>query len=65
MSIGQKGKKFGQHIGFGKKLMIEAERLAAQHEWVSKMAVIAGVWVQQYYEKRGYQLEGTYMTKTI
>ncbi len=65
MSIWEKWNKFGQHIGFGKKLMIEAERLAAQHEWVSKVAVIAWVWVQQYYEKRGYQLEGTYMTKNI
>jgi len=65
MSIGQQGKKFGQHIGFGKKLIAEAERLASKHTWVSKMAVIAWVWVQQYYEKRGYQLEGTYMTKKI
>ncbi len=65
MSIGQQWKKFGQHIGFGKKLMIEAERLAVEHEWVSKMAVIAGVGVQQYYEKRGYELEGTYMTKKL
>jgi histone acetyltransferase (RNA polymerase elongator complex component) len=29
------------------------------------MAVIAGVGVQQYYEKRGYVLEGTYMTKKL
>jgi elongator complex protein 3 len=65
MSIWEKWKKFGQHIGFGKKLLIEAERLALQHEWVSKMAVIAWVGVQQYYEKRWYELEGTYMTKKI
>lgn len=65
MSIWQQGKKFGQHIGFGKKLMLEAERLALEHEWVSKMAVIAWVWVQQYYEKRWYELEGTYMTKKL
>ena len=65
MSIGQQWKKFGQHIGFWKRLMIEAERLALEHSGVLKMAVIAGVWVQQYYEKRGYQLEWTYMTKKI
>jgi elongator complex protein 3 len=44
MSIWEKWKRFGQHIGFWKKLMIEAERLALEHTWVSKMAVIAGVW---------------------
>jgi len=65
MSIGQQWKQFGQHIGFGKKLIAEAERLASEHAWVTKMAVIAGVWVQQYYEKRWYQLEGTYMTKKL
>jgi histone acetyltransferase (RNA polymerase elongator complex component) len=27
------------------------------------MAVIAWVWVQAYYEKRWYELEGTYMIK--
>lgn len=65
MSIWEKGKKFGQHIGFGKRLIEEAERVASQHDGVSKMAVIAWVWVQQYYEKRGYELEWTYMTKNL
>lgn len=65
LSIGQKGKQFGQHIGFGKKLIAEAEKISAEYAWVRKMAVIAGVGVQQYYEKRGYQLEGTYMTKSL
>jgi len=65
MSIGQQWKQFGQHIGFWKRLIAEAERLAAEYDWVTKMAVIAWVWVQQYYEKRGYKLEGTYMTKEL
>lgn len=65
LSISQKGSTFGQHIGFGKRLLAEAERLASKYEWVSKMAVIAGVGVQAYYEKQGYELEGTYMTKKL
>jgi len=65
MSIGQKWKKFWQHIGFGKKLIAEAERLASKYDRVTKMAVIAWVWVQQYYKKRWYSLEWTYMTKNI
>jgi histone acetyltransferase (RNA polymerase elongator complex component) len=29
------------------------------------MAVIAGVWVRQYYEKRWYHLEWEYMVKNL
>jgi len=65
LSIGEKWAQFGQHIGFGKRLIAEAERLVKENHQVKKVAVIAGVWVQQYYEKRGYQLEWTYMTKQI
>lgn len=65
LSIGEKGREFGQHIGFGKRLISEAERLAIENHGATKMAVIAGVWVQQYYEKRGYNLEGTYMVKEL
>jgi len=65
MSIGQAGAKFGQHIGFGKRLIQKAEEIAREKYGLSKIAVIAGVGVQQYYEKRGYELEGTYMTKKL
>jgi len=65
LSINQKGSSFGQHIGFGKRLIEEAEKISREYEWVTKMAVIAGVGVQAYYEKRWYELEGTYMTKKL
>lgn len=64
LSIGEAGHDFGQHIGFGKRLIAEAERLILSHR-ISKVAVIAGVGVRGYYEKRGYHLEGTYMVKDI
>lgn len=65
LSIGEKGSTFWQHIGFGKKLIVEAEKIAKEKYGIQKMAVIAGVWVRQYYEKRGYSLEGEYMVKDL
>lgn len=53
-----------QHLGFGKKLMAEAERLT-KAKGLSKIAVISGIGVRPYYYKLGYQLEGTYVTKTL
>jgi elongator complex protein 3 len=61
--IGQEGNQ-AQHIGFGKRLMAEAERQAKEAGF-TKMAVIAGVGVRGYYAKIGYRLEGTYMVKDL
>ena len=63
-------KKFGeignqsQHVGFGKRLMAEAERIAKENGY-KKMAVISGVGVREYYKKLGYHFEGTYMVKEL
>ena len=65
LSIGEAGREFGQHIGFGKRLIAEAEKIAREQHSAQKMAVIAGVGVRGYYEKRGYILEGEYMTKHL
>jgi len=53
-----------QHIGFGKQLLIEAERIAREAGY-EKVAIIAGIGVREYYRKRGYALEGTYMVKYL
>jgi elongator complex protein 3 len=53
-----------QHKGFGRKLMVEAERIA-QEQGFKKIAVIAGVGVRKYYEKLGYSLDQEYMIKVI
>lgn len=55
-----------QHIGFGTRLMAEAERLARQHGY-SKIAVIAGVGTRNYYRRLGYQLQGpgAYLIKRL
>ncbi len=53
-----------QHLGLGKKLMAEAEKIARKLK-IEKMAVISGIGVREYYKKLGYYLEGTYMVKPL
>ena len=63
LKLGQKG-EFGQHTGLGKWLMDEAEKIVKKKK-ISKISVISGVGVREYYQKLGYELEGTYMVKEI
>lgn len=52
-----------QHRGYGKKLVIEAERIAINNGY-NKISIISGVGVREYYKnKLNYKLEGTFMTK--
>lgn len=54
-----------QHRGWGKKLLQEAERIAREEFHVPRMAVISGIGVKEYYRKRGYHDEATYMIKEL
>lgn len=54
-----------QHRGFGRQLMAEAERIAREEFGVSRLAVIAGVGVREYYRRLGYVLSDTYMVKKL
>ena len=53
-----------QHSGLGKQLLETAEKIA-QKSGFSKLSVISGVGVREYYRKQGYELEGTYMLKEL
>lgn len=67
LSIGKKGQDFGQHLGLGKKLMKEAEKIAKENG-VKNLKVISGVGVREYYSsKLGYKLDKyrIYMEKFI
>ncbi|NVP17448.1 tRNA uridine(34) 5-carboxymethylaminomethyl modification radical SAM/GNAT enzyme Elp3 [Candidatus Gracilibacteria bacterium] len=64
LSIGEAGSTFGQHIGLGRRLIEKSEEITIEAGY-KKMAVIAGVGVRAYYEKRGYHLEGEYMVKYL
>lgn len=53
-----------QHIGLGKRMILEAERISRENGF-KKIAVISGIGVREYYKKLGYRLEGTYMVKKL
>lgn len=53
-----------QHYGFGKKLMKYAEYISIMNGY-TKISVISGVGVRNYYRKLGYKLENTFMVKTL
>ena len=57
-------KQGSQHIGIGKKLIQKAESIAFTQSW-DKIAIIAGVGVREYYKKLAYELDGTYMVKSL
>ncbi len=65
--IGEKPGKEAQHRGFGKALLMEAERIASEDFDKKKVLVISGVGARQYFRKRGYKkLNGSpYMIKII
>jgi len=54
-----------QHIGLGKKLMLEAEKIAREEYGLQKIAVISGIGVRSYYRKQGYRIQATYMVKNL
>jgi len=53
-----------QHQGLGARLMMEAEAIAIKQGF-TKLAVISGIGVRGYYRKLGYELQGTYMVKSL
>jgi elongator complex protein 3 len=54
-----------QHLGLGKKLVLETEKIARQEFNLNKISIISGVGVRGYYEKLGYELEKEYMVKKL
>jgi ELP3 family radical SAM enzyme/protein acetyltransferase len=53
-----------QHYGIGKGLLEIAEKISMRYH-KEKIAIISGIGVRDYYRKRGYKLDGTYMIKKI
>ena len=63
--INEKDSKSPQHIGLGKKLLLEAERIAKEEYQLKKSVVISGIGVRNYYRKAGYKLKNTYLVKNL
>ncbi|NPE30766.1 tRNA uridine(34) 5-carboxymethylaminomethyl modification radical SAM/GNAT enzyme Elp3 [Methanococcoides sp. SA1] len=53
-----------QHKGYGAELLENAELLAKDAGY-SKISIISGIGVRQYYRKFGYYRDGVYMSKMI
>ena len=53
-----------QHLGLGKKLLLEAEQLGRQ-VGAEKIVVTSGIGAREYYERLGYRLEGPYEVKYL
>jgi elongator complex protein 3 len=54
-----------QHHGLGKKLIAEAERITKEEFNLTKIAVISGIGVREYYRKLNYRQKETYMVKKL
>ena len=65
ISIGEQEEDSFQHQGIGKKLMMEAEKIAATELTSNKLCVISAVGTREYYRKLGYRINGPYMAKEL
>jgi elongator complex protein 3 len=63
--IGQKSDELYQHMGYGEKLLQEAEKVASEEYDSEKLLIISGLGARNYYRKFGYEREGPYMSKKI
>lgn len=63
--LGKKNTHSFQHRGFGRKLLLAAEKIAMEDLDARKMLIISGIGVREYYSKFGYRLEGPYMAKKL
>jgi len=63
--ISQSSTSSPQHIGLGKKLILEAEKIVKKEFGLKKIVVISGIGVRDYYRKLGYNLSETYMVKKL
>lgn len=61
---GQSLKEESQHKGLGKRLLVEAEKIALGRGY-NRMAIISAVGTREYYKKLGYYLVGEYMVKRL
>ena len=64
MPLGSKSKKAVQHQNLGLKLLQNAE-IIAKDEGFKEIAVISGIGARPYYQKFGYKLKKTYMSKNL
>jgi elongator complex protein 3 len=64
LPLGDEADGEAQHLGLGARLLAQAEELARTQGY-TKLAVISAIGTREYYRKRGFEVEGLYMTKAL
>ena len=65
VALGERKEASAQHKGFGRSLLLEAERIASFQFGAPLMAVLSGVGAREYYRSDGYSFKGGYMVKKL
>jgi elongator complex protein 3 len=65
LKLGERDRYSVQHLGLGKNLISEAERISREEFDAKKMLVISAVGTREYYRKLGYSIDGPYMSKEL
>ncbi len=65
MPLGEKEIGQWQHMGYGERLLEEAEKIAVEVYEKNRMNVISGIGARNYYKKFGYSQLGPYMSKDL
>ena len=64
--IGVQSDGSGQHMGFGRRMMVEMEKIVREkYEKIESIAVISGVGAKEYYKKLWYIDNDLYMIKKL
>jgi elongator complex protein 3 len=54
-----------QHMGWGKRLLEEAEKIAFEEHGVEKLLVMSALGTKEYYAHLGYERDGVYVSKRL
>ena len=65
LSIGERTGEALQHRGYGKELVVEAERICFEEFDKERLFVLSGVGVKQYYRTLGFSDDGIYLSKSL
>jgi elongator complex protein 3 len=65
LKLGERDRDSIQHIGLGKSLMKEAERISREEFDAKSLLVISAVGTREYYSRLGYSPLGPYMSKEL
>ncbi len=65
VEVGEKPEYEWQHKGYGRDLLMEAERISGEEFDMKKISVTSGIGTRRYYQKFDYRKRGPYMQKTI